>query len=76
MNRLQVGDECYVREVATKKIFKGIFGHSYDGERNGWIKVAESFVDRDGDQLLSCKIKASESFRLVYPFPCVKELAQ
>lgn len=51
MKRLQVGDECYLRNVKTLQIHKTIF-----------------------DVFLLNFLK-KKTFRLVYPFPCVKELA-
>lgn len=69
MNRLQVGDECYVRDITSGKIYKCLYGIDCDGtaderrakpESAGW-----AFMLNDKDF----------RHRLVYPFPCVKELA-
>lgn len=71
MNRLQVGDECYVRN-GEGKIFKArvdkvkdpliVFIHSW-GYTQG--------VAKKGWHLIGNKY----SWRLVYPLPCIKELA-
>lgn len=56
MNRLQVGDECYVR----------IIGEFHRGEILSLV-----FTERI-KRILN---EQRDKYRLVYPFPCVKELA-
>ena len=67
MNRLQVGDECYVR--AGGKIYKCQYmgkGFNHDHIAFPVSKaLASCFFD----------ITKGSNVKLVYPFPCVKELA-
>lgn len=74
MNRLQVGDECYVRRFSTGEIFrcKYIGGKNY-GTESIWSHEAVPISFAHGITCLA--IGRGSLNRLVYPFPCVKELA-
>lgn len=71
MNRLQVGDECYVRYLQTGEIFACTYRDSMFGRLGHYavpIKKNTAF--------LAFNISNNSNNHLVYPFPCVKELAQ
>lgn len=78
MNRLQVGDECYVRDCTDGKIYKCAysgqidFAHFFDND--AWEHSA-SPVNKHRDAIRFAIGKGSLN-RLVYPFPCIKELAK
>lgn len=71
MNRLQVGDECYVRNGAGD-LRKAIVTNTYPClvvfVRN--LKIMQRVAVKS-----SYYTESQYSWRLVYPFPCVKDLA-
>lgn len=78
MNRLQVGDECYVRN-GTGSIFKAFVSEIYEdgllvqipakrGVCQHLCKGLENYHSKNKQRL--------HAWSLVYPFPCVKDLAQ
>jgi hypothetical protein len=73
MHRLQVGDECYVRHGYYKTIYKCRFGMIAGKIDKDWCEV----IDKSSG-FLALSIIKGHKYRnnLVYPFPCVKELAQ
>ena len=70
MNRLQVGDECYVRQGDDKSIHKA----SVISTENG-LKVNVDGLDMWVNYSRYWPFHCSHQYRLIYPFPCVKELA-
>lgn len=76
MNRLQVGDECYVRDYETDNIYRCRFGMR-DGVKNTkWCDLESEVRLVGGAILVSLSLAKKYKNRLVYPFPCVKKLAQ
>lgn len=65
MNRLQVGDECYVRAEGV------IYKCKYKGSGYGTAHFA-MIINRPGYYF---DLRKSSGVKLVYPFPCVKDLA-
>lgn len=78
MNRLQVGDECYVRSYETGEIIKCSYAGQIDfaifSDSEAWEHSA-SPVNKHRDVIRFAIGKGSLN-RLVYPFPCVKEIAR
>jgi len=67
MRRLQVGDECYVRQGSTMKLFKARYlGGKYF--RVFGSKIVQEFSGRE--------FFDDWCFRLVYPYPIIKQLAK
>jgi hypothetical protein len=75
MNRLQVGDECYVRDSETNRIHKCKFGLKCGSKNHKWCDLENEFHNKDGTTLVSLSISKKYKNHIVYPFPCVKELA-
>ena len=70
MKRLQVGDECYVRDGQTKEIFKCIYGVGVFGEENKTLATKT-------DYKTAFKIQDKRwMHRIVYPYPIIKQLAK
>ena len=69
MNRLQVGDECYVRGLISGVIYRC----EYVGKVRGCDHVA--LPTKEGMEANFFDISKRSKTRLVYPFPCVKDLA-
>lgn len=76
MKRLQVGDECYVRRYKTGEIVKCIYIGTIDidicDDNPEWIHAARP-ENQYGTIALS--IGKGSLNKIVYPFPCIKELA-
>jgi len=73
MKKLQAGDTCYVRRGDDKKIRKAIVSSALpNGAR---VKVSVE----DGDYWLQDRsfsgFDSDYHYRLVYPYPCIKEVA-
>jgi hypothetical protein len=64
MKRLQVGDECYVRDSHGD-----IIKCEYVGEYEGWENIAQSVNNRARRFNLNF-------LRIVYPYPIIRELAK
>lgn len=74
MKRLQVGDECYVRLRGSVDIIKCAYiGHRESKVGTMWEHVANK-IDISG--AVSIAIGKGSPNKLVYPFPCIKELAR
>lgn len=69
MKRLQVGDECYVRGDISGDIYQC----EYVGKMYGYNHVA--LPKNKKMRLRFFNIGKGSNTKLVYPFPCIKELA-
>jgi len=70
MKRLQVGDECYVRDAITNKIHICEFGigcHGTEHEGQCKVKNVGMSIDVKDKQFMH---------RIVYPYPIIKQLAK
>lgn len=72
MKRLEIGDEVYVRHGYYKTIYKCRFGMIAGQPDKDWCEV----IDKSSNMFaLSMIGSLKHRNHLVYPFPCIKELA-
>jgi len=73
MKRLQVGDECYVRN-GRKDLFKAQVKRI--NRRSMTVFIPHMRCTQDLQKGVSAEVNSSVLWNLVYPFPCIKELAK